>query len=94
MITYLLNDEYNDEKFKEICEYLESLYPDYTKQELLTDVDYSLIQVYTKGEKKIIITNDADYDEITVRADIDLRNFKYTQAYLSDGEWLIAKRLN
>lgn len=94
MITYLLNYGYNYEKFKEICEYIQSLYPDYTKEELLIDVDYSLIQVYTKGDKEIIITNDADYDDITARTDIDLRNFKYTQAYLSDGEWLTAKRLN
>lgn len=86
MTTYYLHRDYDVEKFKEICKAIELLYPDYKKDDLLVDVDYSLIQVYTNGDKKIIIDNCAETEVIEARANIDLSNFKYVEAISKNGK--------
>ncbi len=80
MTTYYLHLDNSVEKFKEICGAIERLYPDYTKQELLVDVDYSLIQIYTKDSNKIVIENSSELEVIVARANIDLSKFEYTIA--------------
>lgn len=86
MTTYYLNRGYNVEKFKEICKAIELLYPDYKKEELLIDVDDSQIQVYINGNKKIVIDNCAETDVIEARANIDLFDFEYVEAFVKNGE--------
>ena len=86
MTTYYLNRGYNIEKFKEICKAIEMLYPSYKKDKLLVDVDNSLIQVYTDGDKEIVIDNCAETDVIEARANVDLSNFKYVEAFLKNGK--------
>lgn len=86
MTLYYFYKECNDKKFEEICEYIEFIYPDFVKESLLIDVDFSMIQVYEKGDKKIVVVNDAESDIIIARSNLDLKNFKYTIAYLENDE--------
>ena len=86
MTTYYLHLDNSVEKFKEICGAIERLYPDYTKHELLVDVDYSLIQIYTKDSNEIIIDNSAELELIVARTDIDLSDFEYTIAISKNGK--------
>ncbi len=62
-------------KFNELCLMIERDFPDFQKDELLTDVDGSKAQTYTKGTKEIVIVNDYDYECIVARANVDLTDF-------------------
>lgn len=85
MTVYYLHKEYDKEKFYEICRAIEVLYKDYKKEQLLVDVDDSLIQTYTNGDKEIIIDNCAESGMIKARANVDLSDFSYTFAIFKDG---------
>ena len=86
MTIYYLNWGYDVDKFKEICQALEIKYKDLKKEELLVDIDDSLIQVYKQGRKEIIVSNSVELDLIKARTNIDLSDFAYTIAIVKNGE--------
>ena len=91
MDIYFLHRGYNIEKFREICKAIEREYPYFEKQVLLTDVDDSLVQVYSYKDSKIIITNSAELDLIKAVSNIDLSEFEYTEAIIKDDKLLLLK---
>ena len=86
MTVYYLYKDYDKDKFYEICSAIEAIYKDYKKDKLAVDIDDSLIQVYTNGDKKIIIDNCAESGLIKARTNVDLSDFSYTFAIFKDGE--------
>ena len=88
MTVYYLHKSYDTDKFYEICRAVEEIYKDYEKKQLLVDIDDSLIQTYTNGDKKIIIDNCAQSGLIKARANVDLSDFSYTHAMFKDGKYI------
>lgn len=85
MTTYYLYRDYGVNKFYEICSAIEMKYSDFHKEDLLVDIDNSLIQVYTNGNKKIVIDNCAETEKIEARSNVDLSEFEYVIAISKDG---------
>lgn len=92
MNVYFLHKGYDIDKFKEICKSVEKLYPNFNKQPLLTDVDDSLIQVYSHNNLEIVITNSAELDLIKAVTNVDLSEFKYTEAILENNKLILIKQ--
>ena len=62
----------NPEKFHEACARIEQTYPHAQKEDLLIDVDGSLIQVYRIEGKKAVIYDDYDVGGVFALSEIDL----------------------
>lgn len=66
--------ENSPEQFRKACTKLENAYSEVKKDDLLVDVDGSLIQVYSLHEKEIVIYDDYDFGYVFALSDYDIRD--------------------
>lgn len=69
---YTISKEANEETFKKTCEKVERYLPSWSKKNLLTDVDGTLIQPYHKDGRFVEVFNDREIDAVFVDAEIRL----------------------
>ena len=86
MTVYYFHRDYDINKFNEICRFFETQFLEYKKEEMLIDIDDSMIQPYTNGDKIIYVVNCAQSGMILARTNVDLSDFSYTFAIFKDGE--------
>ena len=72
MFSYTLAMEIDNQVFLDACNRIEKAFPSAKKEELLIDVDGSLLQDYYINEKRIRIQNDCDVYAVYVDSEIDL----------------------
>lgn len=72
MKRYYLHMENNENEFYKFCKLIEDKFPELKKEELLVDIDNSLVQPYKSKEVNITVINDVEEDIIYARTDIDL----------------------
>lgn len=70
--TYTISKEADNDAFDKICLEIEKGLKSIGKEELLIDVDGSLIQRYRVENKLIKVFNDYEVDAVYVDSDIDL----------------------
>lgn len=75
MIEYAICNQADQEIFHQQCLALEKNIPGIRKEELLEDVDGSLIQSYLLGQSRIVVYNSYYTNEVYIKSDIDLRQF-------------------
>lgn len=75
MYDYNICTVADEELFYRQCTAIEKAIPFLTKEELLEDVDGSLIQKYTHPEGIIKVRNDMQVDALYVTSDFDLLPF-------------------
>lgn len=68
-----ISQENSPEKFKSACMIIEKVFPSFQKESLLVDVDGSMIQVYRKDGKEIIIYDDYDVGAVFAESDVNLK---------------------
>lgn len=69
---YTLYGDNSPAVFKRACYRIEQLCTRLVKHELLIDVDGSTIQIYSDGEKEVIVFDDYDVGAVFAESDIDL----------------------
>ena len=73
---YVICKEASPEIFNRQCEALENTIPEIVKaNELLEDVDGSLIQLYNLAGKEIKVLSDEDVGYVVVKSDVDLASY-------------------
>ena len=75
MFHYSICTEPDKEIFEKQCNALEKRIPNIVKGQLLEDVDYSLTQIYTVGQKKITVHNSYYIGAVYVDSEIELEQF-------------------
>ncbi|MBQ2700811.1 MAG: hypothetical protein IJF65_06590 [Clostridia bacterium] len=73
MYEYLVNTRANQEWFDMACKAVEKTRKDIQNKESITDVDGSEIMVYTVTQGEIAVYNDYYFDEVYIKADVELR---------------------
>ena len=73
MYSYTLAMEIDNQIFMGVCHKIENAFPSAKKEELLIDVDGSMIQDYYIGRRKIRVQNDCDVYAVYVDSDLDLK---------------------
>ena len=71
---YTIYPDNSQEVFKNTCTKIENNYPDIVKENLLTDVDGTTIQIYHIGRKKIAVYDDYEVGAVYVRSDVNLES--------------------
>ena len=59
-------------EFKAACLEIEEKHPEAEKQKLLVDVDGSMIQTYTLGDKEIDVYDDYEVGAVYIKSEIEL----------------------
>lgn len=72
MFTYNIAKEADNQEFEKACQRIESGITDLKKEDVLVDVDGSVIQIYRKNKSKIKVYNDYEVDAVYIDSDIDL----------------------
>ena len=72
MFDYNISKTASNSEFKNACAKIEQRFPDCKKDDLLIDVDGSLIQVYRKDNNKITVFNDYEVDAVFIESEIDM----------------------
>lgn len=72
MFSYTIAKNADRKAFARVCNLIESKIKNIEKEELLEDVDGSLIQIYTTPNGKIKIYNDYDVDAVYIDSEINL----------------------
>lgn len=72
MYSYNIAKNADEKAFSQTCSAIELSIGGIKKEELLTDVDGSQIQVYSTGTSKIKVYNDYEIDAVYADSDIDL----------------------
>lgn len=72
MFEYNIAPVADNKKFSDTCILIQDNVPDLVKAKPLTDVDGSLIQVYTQGTKEITVQNDYEVGAVYVDSEIEI----------------------
>lgn len=72
MFAYNFSKKADNLKFKEVCEIIENSSISIFKEELLIDVDGSVIQIYNVKSGKIKVFNDYEVDAVYIDSDVCL----------------------
>ncbi|MBE6792480.1 MAG: hypothetical protein E7534_03140 [Ruminococcaceae bacterium] len=72
MFDYTISREASNTAFKKACATIETNIMGLHKNELLIDVDGTLIQIYRLENKKIKIINDYEVDAVYVESEVNL----------------------
>ena len=72
MFDYNIAKNYDIEAFKRVCNKIEINLTNLSKNELLTDVDASVIQTYYKGNARIKVICDIEVDAVWIESAIEL----------------------
>lgn len=72
MFTYNIFKNANTEEFRKACSTIEAKMPELKKSAPLEDVDGTVIQIYTTGDKKVKVVNDFEVDAVYIDSEIDL----------------------
>ncbi len=72
MFKYNIHKEADNEKFKYTCRKIENGIKDLNIENLLIDVDGSVIQIYNSGNNKIKVYNDYEVDAVYVDSEVNL----------------------
>jgi len=75
MFKYNICTEADKEIFYKQCAALEKHIPDLKKMRILEDVDGSLVQIYYKDRKEIIVYNSEYVGSVTIKSEIELEQF-------------------
>ena len=75
MFSYNISAEANEKDFKKACEKIENEFANIEKENILEDVDGSLIQIYTTPNGKIKVFNDYEVDAVYVDSDEEIKCF-------------------
>lgn len=70
--SYNINANANEKDFLICCKLIENSLPGIKKEELLMDVDGSLIQIYYYSGKEIAVYDDYYVDAVYVDSNVDL----------------------
>ena len=73
MFSYNISKNADNKAFKDVCEKIKKIGDNLTKEEPIVDVDGSVIQTYTKDDKKIKVYNDYEVDAVYIDSEIDLK---------------------
>ena len=76
MYDYNIFPSYDIEKFKTACKKIENFVPDLQKEQILIDVDSTVIQIYHKENFKIKVTCDIFVDAVWVESETELSFLK------------------
>ena len=72
MFDYNIYANNSVEKFKEACKKIEEFFPDARKDQLLIDVDGTMIQNYTENSNNITVYNDYEIGAVFIESEVDL----------------------
>lgn len=72
MFTYNISKVANDKAFKSACSAIEAKLKGIEKEDLLTDVDGTQIQIYNTQDGKIKVFNDYDVDAVYADSEVNL----------------------
>lgn len=72
MYSYNISKVADNKAFNDVCKALEMSDERLIKEKPLIDVDGSIIQIYTKGNKKIKVSNDYEVDAVYIDSEVDL----------------------
>lgn len=75
MFEYTICNQADENIFHKQCSALEKNIPNLIKTDILEDVDGSLTQLYSLGDKRVSVHNSKYIDAVYVESDIDLRPF-------------------
>ena len=75
MFSYNISTEASEKDFKKACEKIENEFAHIKKENILEDVDGSLIQIYTTPNGKIKVFNDYEVDAVYIDSDVELKCF-------------------
>lgn len=74
MFTYNISKTADNKVFKDTCKQIEKHNVNLSPEKPIVDVDGSVIQIYTDGDKKIKVYNDYEVDAVYVNSYISLDN--------------------
>ena len=72
MFKYNIHKEADNSKYKAACVAIESNIENLNIEKPLVDVDGSMIQIYSSGNKRIKVYNDYEVDAVYIDSDINL----------------------
>jgi hypothetical protein len=72
MFTYNISKTANSKDFKRACSAIESKLKGIEKDDLITDVDGTQIQIYNTKDGKIKVFNDYEVDAVYADSEVDL----------------------
>ncbi len=72
MFTYNISKTANSKDFKRACSAIESKLKGVEKEELLTDIDGTQIQIYNTKDGKIKVYNDYEVDAVYADSEVNL----------------------
>ena len=75
MFDYTICNQPDVDIFKRQCQALENHIPNIEKSKLITDVDGSLVQHYSLGEKNITVYNSYYIGAVYIKSEVDLTPF-------------------
>lgn len=73
MFSYNIAKNADQKAFFSTCDLIETKVKDFTKEDLLEDVDGTQIQIYNTPEGKIKVFNDYEVDAVYVDSEKDLK---------------------
>ena len=74
MYSYNIAKEADDAAFKKACESIEANLKGIEKEDILVDVDGTMIQIYNTPDGRIKVINDYEVDAVYVDSDVELSN--------------------
>lgn len=75
MFSYNIYPEVNEKEFYKACEKIEKELVNVVKEDILEDVDCSLIQIYRTPSGDIKIFNDYEVDAVYIDSQVELKSF-------------------
>lgn len=72
MFSYNISKTASNKDFKNACSAIESKLKGIEKDDLITDVDGTQIQIYNTADGKIKVFNDYEVDAVYVDSEVDL----------------------
>lgn len=75
MFSYNISAKASEKEFKKACEKIEKELVKIEKENILEDVDGSLIQIYITPNGKIKVFNDYEVDAVYVDSNVELKCF-------------------
>ena len=75
MFSYNVSTKANRKDFEKACKKIENELAHIEKEDVLEDLDGSLIQIYATSNGKIKVFNDYEVDAVYVDSDIELKSF-------------------
>ena len=75
MFSYNVYPEVNEKKFYEACKKIENELVNIVKEDILEDVDSSLIQIYKTPAGEIKVFNDYEVDAVYIDSQVEIKSF-------------------